>query len=472
MQEVKRAFDPNNIFNPNKIVDTPPMDKFLRHEGNHHSHEPKTTFDFKEAGGLLALAEKCTGSADCRKTHLTGGVMCPSYMATKNEQDSTRARANILREILTENTQADALASEEVYQVMDLCLSCKGCKSECPSGVDVGKMKAEFLQHYYDKHGVPLRTHLIANYTRYNQLASLLPAAYNFVVGNKITSQLFKKLAGFAPQRSLPTLQKTTFKAWYKKNYKPRKQQNIKTIYLFADEFTNYNDVQIGIKAVQLLQKLGYEVMLPNSLESARTYLSKGLVKESQKIAQKNIKFFAPLITKDTPLVGIEPSAILSFRDEYLDLAGKELQEKAVAIAKNTFTFEEFIAQEIDAGNITSSQFIATKRLVKVHGHCHQKALSSMTPTKKMLTLPTGYEVRMINSGCCGMAGSFGYEAEHYDISMQIGELVLFPTIRQQASDVIICASGTSCRHQIKDGTSKLAKHPIEILWEALKEDN
>jgi Fe-S oxidoreductase len=247
----------------------------------------------------------------------------------------------------------------------------------------------------------------------------------------------------------------------------PKKPET--TIYLFCDEFTNYNDTEIGIKAIQLLYYLGYNVQIIDHQESGRTYLSKGLVREAQKIAVQNVQTFKDLITAETPLVGIEPSGILSFRDEYPALVGKELKADAERIAKNALTFEEFIAREIDKGNINSAQFKAEKRLIKVHGHCHQKALSSMTPTKKMLTLPTGYEVHMINSGCCGMAGSFGYESEHYDLSMHVGELVLFPTVRAQPNNVIICASGTSCRHQIKDGTGRQAKHPIEILYEALQ---
>ncbi|TAE12074.1 MAG: FAD-binding oxidoreductase [Bacteroidetes bacterium] len=478
MVRVKEIFDQHYVFNPNKIVKTPPMDKFLRHEGEHHTHEPHTIFDFSEAGGFIALAEKCTGSADCRKTEKTGGTMCPSYMATKNERDSTRARANILREMLGDGVEGwkggkvegGKDGDEAVKEVLDLCLSCKGCTSECPSGVDMAKLKAEFMQHYYDKHGVPFRANLIANYTYYNRLASIVPAVYNFIFTNSFTSSIAKKITGFAQKRSIPLLYKTTLKNWYRTHKKPtsNNQHLTSTVYLFCDEFTNYNDTEIGIKAIELLEKLGYNVQIIDHEESGRTYLSKGLVREAQKIAIQNVQTFKDLITAETPLVGIEPSGILGFRDEYPALVGKELREDAERIAKNALTFEEFIAREIDKGNILPTQFTKEKRLIKVHGHCHQKALSSMTPTKKMLTLPAGYEVHMINSGCCGMAGSFGYEAEHYDLSMQVGELVLFPTVRAQPEDVIICASGTSCRHQIKDGTGRQAKHPIEILWEAL----
>lgn len=241
-----------------------------------------------------------------------------------------------------------------------------------------------------------------------------------------------------------------------------------KKVYLFCDEFTNYNDVEVGIKAIKLLEKLGYEVVIPDHEESGRSFLSKGLVKEAGQIIERNVRLLGKLISGDTPLVGIEPSALLTFRDESLDLVTPQLKPMAQAIAENAFLFEEFIDREITEKRITRAQFTTEKKLIKLHGHCHQKALSSLVPAKKALSLPDNYTVQLIPSGCCGMAGSFGYEEEHYDVSMQIGELVLFPTVRQQPEDVIIAAPGTSCRHQIKDGTGRIAMHPVEILWEAL----
>jgi FAD/FMN-containing dehydrogenase/Fe-S oxidoreductase len=475
LRQVKKAFDENNIFNPNKITDTPPMDKFLRHEPGHKTHEPETIFNFSESGGLVHMAEQCTGSADCRKSHLIGGTMCPSYMATKSEKDTTRARANILREVMNDSskTMQQKLSSEEIYEVMDLCLSCKGCKGECPSNVDVAKMKAEFLQHYYDAKGVPFRTNLIANFSALNKLAAVAPALYNFTFKNTLTAPLAKKIAGFAAQRSMPELHSTTVKKWYKKN--KSKQFGVKPlaqngkVYLFCDEFTDYNDTPIGITAIQLLTKLGYEVIIPNHIESGRTYLSKGLVRKAKEIAIQNIDLLKNLVSEQTPIIGIEPSAALTLRDEYLDLCRPDQQEAAQNIAKNTFLIDEFLAKEIEAKKINKDWFKAEKQLIKLHGHCHQKALASLVATKKMLTLPQGYEVQLIPSGCCGMAGSFGYEAEHYEVSMKIAELVLLPTVRQQPENVIIAAPGTSCRHQIKDGTGRIAQHPVEILWKALK---
>lgn len=471
MKQVKKIFDPDNIFNPHKIVETPPMDTSLRYEAGQDTPEFDTIFDFSNTQGILRGAEMCNGSGDCRKTEISGGTMCPSYMATRNEKDTTRARANILREFLTRSEKTNRFDHKEIKEVMDLCLSCKGCKSECPSNVDMAKMKGEFLQQYYDANGVPTRAKLIANFTKLNNLAAKVPWAYNFAFSDHLIGNLNKKIAGFAPQRSIPKLHKTTLRKWYKKNYAKfaPKTDTSKKVYLFCDEFTDFNDTDVGILTVKLLAKLGYEVIIPAHKESGRTYLSKGLLRKAKPIAEHNIGVFKELINEQTPLVGIEPSAILTFRDEYIDLTRGDVQKAAKKLAENTLTIEEFLAREIDAGRIATTSFTEEKKILKLHGHCQQKALSSLTPSKKMLSLPKNYEVHMIRSGCCGMAGSFGYEKEHYEVSMQIGELVLFPTVRQQPEEVMIVAAGTSCRHQIKDGTQRKALHPVEVWWHALE---
>ena len=457
---IKRGWDPEHIFNPGKIVDTPPMNEQLRYEPGQQVPPFPTLFRFHRQD-ILQHAEQCNGSGDCRKTHLSGGTMCPSFMATRNEKDTTRARANILREFLTRSEKVNRYDHKEIYDVMDLCLSCKGCKSECPSNVDVAKLKAEFLQHYYDANGIPLRSRLIANFTRSSRLGALAPGIYNFLM----KSTGLKKLIGFAPGRSMPLLHKTTLRKWWSKHpHTP----STKKIYLFCDEFTNYNDVETGIKAILLLEKLGYEVVLPEHLESGRTWLSKGLVREAKKIVDGNIRLLRGLITAATPLVGIEPSAILTFRDEYPDLVADELLETAREIARNSFLIDDFLAREADRGVISSGQFTKEKRTILLHGHCQQKALSSVGGSVKMLSLPANYTVNTVPSGCCGMAGSFGYEREHYALSQQIGELVLLPAVRQQDEAVIVAAPGTSCRHQIKDGTGRKALHPVEVLYDAL----
>jgi FAD/FMN-containing dehydrogenase/Fe-S oxidoreductase len=461
MREVKRIWDPENIFNPGKIVDTPPMNSMLRYEPGQQTPPFPTIFRFHRQN-ILQHAEQCNGSGDCRKTELSGGTMCPSFMATRNERDTTRARANILREFLTHSTQANRYDHKEIYDVMDLCLSCKGCKSECPSNVDMAKLKAEFLQHYYDANGVPLRSRIIAGFTTSAQLGALAPGLYNRFV----QARWVKKLVGFAPDRSMPLLQKTTLRRWYKKHFSPK--PGAPTVYLFCDEFTNYNDVEIGIKSILLLERLGYEVIIPNHEESGRTWLSKGLVRRAREIANQNIRLLQSLISEETPLIGIEPSAILTFRDEYPDLADDSLLPGAATLAKNSYLIDDFLAREIDLGHIRPEQFTTESRTVLLHGHCQQKALTSVSGSVKVLSLPINYIVKTIPSGCCGMAGSFGYEAEHYLLSQQIGELVLLPAVRNQPESTLIAAPGTSCRHQIKDGTGRKALHPAEVLYDAL----
>lgn len=471
-QDVKKLWDPYNIFNPNKIVDAPPMDTSLRYQKDQETPEYDTAFDFSETEGILRAAENCNGSGDCRKSELSGGTMCPSYMATRDEKDTTRARANILREMLTgpahghKDFNSNPFDSEEIKEVMDLCLSCKGCSSECPSNVDMAKLKAEWQHQYHKANGIPFRTRQIANFSKNMKLASIAPSVYNFAFSNPITSRIMKGAAGFAQKRTVPEVAKVRFHKWLL-NFKATPSD--KKVYIFCDEFTNFNDAEIGKKAVMLLDKLGFQVIYQVHEDCGRPQLSKGLLDQAKRLAEANVELFSGLISEETPLVGIEPSAILTFRDEYISLLSGEAQDKAKALSKNVFTIEEFLARALDNGDITSEQFSTEEKTIKVHGHCHQKYLSSMVPTKKILQLPTNYKVQMIPSGCCGMAGSFGYEKEHYDVSMKIGELVLFPTVREMPESTLIAAAGTSCRHQIMDGTKRKALHPVEILYAALR---
>jgi FAD/FMN-containing dehydrogenase/Fe-S oxidoreductase len=469
LMEIKQAWDPENIFNPGKITATAPMDTSLRYEPGKPTRELDTVFDFSHDGGILRAAEKCNGSGDCRKSHLIGGTMCPSYMASKNENSTTRARANILREFLTNSDRKNPFSHKEIYNVMDLCLSCKGCKSECPSNVDIAKYKAEFLQHYYDEHGTPLRALAVANITRLNRLGSIAPGIYNFMVSNRSISGLIKSTLGMAPQRSLPTLSPDHLTTWIKR-YKQSLPEHLpqRQVYLFIDEFTDFNDAHVGIAAVKLLNVLGYWVLGIGNAESGRTYLSKGLVRRAKSLAIENVLIFKDKVSEEIPLIGIEPSAILSFRDEYPDLVGAELKEAAINLSKNCLLFEEFFMREVKAGHITKEQFTDKELKIKLHGHCHQKALSTTGPTKEMLSLPENYNVEEIPSGCCGMAGAFGYEKEHYELSMKVGELVLFPAVRNEDKSEVIVAPGTSCRHQIKDGTGREALHPVEVMYQSL----
>lgn len=459
LRRIKKAFDPNNVFNKGKITDAFSMDQNLRYDIDRIEPEIKTIQDFSDNEGILKLAEKCNGSGDCRKPVSAGGTMCPSYRATKNEKDTTRARANTLREFLTNSTEQNKFNHSELKEVFDLCLSCKACASECPSNVDIATLKAEFLYQYQETNGYSFRNKLFANNAKYNKLGSYLPTITNFLTN----SILAKKVLGVAVERSVPKLANQTLESWFKK-HDPKKSKKI--VYLFNDEFTNFYDAEIGIDAVILLEKLGYEVKTVAHDESGRSHISKGFLKEAKEICNNNIAIFKDIVTAKTPLIGIEPSAILGFRDEYIRLADDKLS--AEKIAKNSFTFEEFLSQELEKGNIDRSLFTSETKTLKIHGHCHQKALSGTHASFQVLNIPSNYSVSILNTGCCGMAGSFGYEKEHYKVSMQVGEDTLFPKIRNCSSDTEIAAAGTSCRHQIFDGTKRLAKHPITLLREAL----
>ncbi len=462
-QDIKNVFDPNHIFNPGKIVDPKPIDTDLRYETDRVEPDISTKMDFSKNLGILRAAEQCNGSGDCRKSHEFEGGMCPSYQATKNEKDTTRARANLLREVLTQKHQEEnAFDDEDLKDIFDLCISCKACKNECPSNVDVGAFKTEFLYQYQKANGVKLRTKVFAKNNQINKLASPLAPIYNWLNSNSITSSFIKQSAGIAKERSLPKLSSQSLRSKIDKGQISLKAvgNKKKSVYLFLDEFSNFLDVTIGIDAIELLTKLGYEVKILKHEESGRAYFSKGLLDEAQRFIDTNVSVFEPLVSKNSPLLGIEPSTILSFRDEYLKLASDK--SSAEKLSEHVYLIEEFLDSEIQTGHLTSDKFSEEVKEIKIHNHCYQKALSNQIHTFNVMNLPKNFKVTLIPSGCCGMAGSFGYEKEHYEVSQAIGELVLFPAVRK--SNALICANGTSCRHQIKDGTSKEALHPISIL--------
>ncbi len=458
LKQIKKGWDPKNIFNPGKIVDTAPMDTMLRYEPDQKAKEFDTVLDFSKEQGIVRAAELCNGSGDCRKSELTGGGMCPSYMATREEKDTTRARANILREFLTRPDKPNPFEHPEIKEVMDLCLSCKACKRECPSNVDMAKLKAEWQYQFYQSKGVPWRTKMIGHYSKSMERLELFPQLYN------LTRNFSKPVLGFGKKRSIPKMARKSLRSWYRKGFRSLQRHTKKQVYFFFDEFTNYLDVEIGKKAIMLLDRLGYEVLEVKHAPSGRPYLSKGMLDQAQKLASENVTIFSELVSEEVPLVGVEPSAILTFKDEYPDLLRGEIQKKAKLLSNHVWMIDEFLVSELANGNISSSDFPGDKKKILVHGHCHQKALGAMTPAKKLLSTPENYSVQMIPSGCCGMAGSFGYEKEHYEVSMKIGELVLFPKVRSADKDTFIVASGTSCRHQILDGTGKRAYHLVELL--------
>jgi FAD/FMN-containing dehydrogenase/Fe-S oxidoreductase len=465
LKRIKKAFDPHTILNVGKIVNASKMDENLRVEAGRVEPEIQTIQDFSDSLGILRLAEKCNGSGDCRKLPSAGGSMCPSYRATRNEKDTTRARANALREYLTHSEKDNKFDHEELYKVFELCISCKACASECPSNVDVAALKSEFLYQYQKANGFSVRNKVFAYNAKLNGLGSITPKLTNFIANLPFV----KKSMGVAPQRKVPLLAPKTFRNWYEKNWNQASSDSFINgkVCLFIDEFTNYYDVSVGIDAYELLTKLGYEVIIVDHEESGRAFISKGFLDQAKAITNTNVAIFSGYIADDFPLIGLEPSAILTFRDEYLRLADNK--NAAIELAKNVFTVEEFFKNEITAGKINADHFSDEIKTIKIHGHCHQKSLSSVEATFAMLNVPKNSSVTIYNSGCCGMAGSFGYEKEHYEISMQMGEDTLFPKIRSTAATTEIAAAGTSCRHQIFDGTSRKALHPVTILRGCLK---
>ncbi|UCG27159.1 MAG: FAD-binding protein, partial [Bacteroidales bacterium] len=420
LKEIKAAWDPFHVFNPGKIVDTPRMNTFLRYKPGQVARKINTVFDFSDDGGILRAAEKCNGSGDCRKTEIIGGTMCPSYMATRDEHNTTRARANLLREILTNSEKPNPFDSKALYEILDLCLSCKGCKSECPSSIDIAKMKAEFLQNYYDAHSIPVRAKLVAYMPQINRIGAVFPLLFNFFIRNRVMSGLVKKVLGIAEKRQIPGIYRTTLRKWMSLNTGRSTPGSYRhgRIVLFVDEFTDHNDTEIGIKAFKLMTRLGYEVICPSHEVSGRTFISKGLLRAARKKARRNIEILSKFVSDEVPMVGIEPSAILCFRDEYPDLAGNDLRDAAEKLANHTFMLEEFLIREIESGHITHEQFTEEPKQIKFHGHCQQKSIASTESTVKLLSFPLNYSVEEISSGCCGMAGSFGFEKEHYDLSM------------------------------------------------------
>ena len=464
LQKIKSFFDPKNIFNPGKIVDAYPMDESLRYEVDRKEPKINTLLDFSDSEGILKAAEKCNGSGDCRKTEAAKGGMCPSYHATRNEKDTTRGRANALREFLTREEKSNPFNSEELKEVFDLCISCKACSSECPSNVDVATLKSELLFQYQESNGYNFRNKLFAYNTTFNKWGSVVAGITNSMYSSTFFSSLLKRTTGIAPERSLPKVSHFNFKKYIAQNNKQPSKSGI-PIVLFIDEFTRYLDVEVGKDAIDLLLGLGYTV-IPFYGESGRTFISKGFLRQAKNLAEKNVSELYEYTSKGWPIVGMEPSAILSFRDEYHRFHLNK--EKVASVSSNSWLIEEFLSKELVEGAITSDLFTKESATIKIHNHCHQKALSNQKVTFDILNLPENYSVTIISSGCCGMAGSFGYEKEHYDVSMKIGSLKLFPAVKKASVETIIAANGTSCRHQIFDGTGKQAVHPVTVLKNAL----
>jgi len=461
-REVKQIFDPGYRLNPGKIVDAPDMTEDLRYGAGYHALEIRTHLSFAADGGFAGAVEQCNGAGVCRKAD---GTMCPSYMATREEEHSTRGRANALRAALSGRLPPSALTSERMHAVLDLCLECKACKAECPSGVDMAKIKYEFLAHYQAAHGVPLRSWLFANIHHVSRITHHFAPVVNPVLRSPLARWLNEKILGISRHRVLPPFASQSFRDWHRAHDASRSTLHApRQVLLFADTFTNFNHPEIGVAAVKVLEAAGYDVRLAEHGCCGRPMISKGMLDQAKAAAEHNVGTLDEFAAQGIPILGLEPSCLLTLRDEYLDLLPGD--SRARRVAGQAMLIEEFLAGLAERGELALRWKPETRRVL-VHGHCYQKALTGTGPLLKMLGLP-GWEAREIDSGCCGMAGSFGYEAEHYQISQTVGEERLFPAVRAAGGDTPVAASGMSCRHQIHGGTGRAPLHPIQLLAEAL----
>jgi Fe-S oxidoreductase/FAD/FMN-containing dehydrogenase len=464
-REVKHSFDPHNILNPGNIVDAGPMTENLRFGADYSVIPLAEDLDFSQDMGFHRAVEMCNGAGVCRKK--TTGTMCPSFMATREEEHSTRGRANALRSALSGALPHRELTSSRMYEVMDLCVECKACKAECPSSVDMAKIKFEFLSQYYQEHPVSLRTKLFADIAWLSRVSSgTLAPMVNWTLRNRLIRWGLEKFLGITRRRSLPEFARQPFTFWFQGRRNSQKEGVSRgKVVLFNDTFNTYNYPQVAIAATEVLEAAGLEVVLPGHKCCGRPMISKGLVDKARRAAQDTVDRLAPFAEQGIPIIGLEPSCLLTVRDEYLYLLPDDPRVKTVA--EHCYTFEEFIARLADEGDL-KLKFRDEVRQLLLHGHCHQKSLVGTNPSHRTLTLPPGYAVTEVDSGCCGMAGAFGYEVEHYDISMAMVGRRLLPAVRAQSEDTIIVAAGVSCRQQIQHGSGRQVLHPAQALRAAM----
>ena len=460
-RQIKRAFDPNNLFNPGKIVDAPAMTESLKISPQYKTWEPHTTLDFTEQGGFARAVEMCSGMGECRKK--LDGTMCPSYMGTLDEEHSTRGRANALRNVIAGLVPKTEFTGKRLYDVMDLCLECKACKAECPSNVDMAKLKYEFLDHYHRANGLPLRNRIFGAIASLNRIGSALAPVSNWLANSTPNRWLMDIFGGIDRRRPLPQFASESFEDWFRV-HKPEGDGSQGEVVLFHDTFNNYNTPNVAIAATRFLEKSSYRVLLVDKKCCGRPMISKGMLGQAKENAAWNVAKLAPYAEMDTPIVGLEPSCLLTLRDEYPELVRTEAAKQ---VAQHSFLLEEFVMREVNAGRLSLGAYGKGKKVL-LHGHCHQKALVGTAPTVAMLKA-AGYEVSEVDSGCCGMAGSFGFEKEHYDLSIKIGNRRLAPAVKAASAEVEVAAPGISCRQQIDHLAQRQAKHPAELLWDSIK---
>ncbi len=459
--EVKKAFDPEGIMNPGKIVDAPPMTENLRFGTEYNTIKVDTYFDFSSQEGFGRAIEMCNGVGACRKT-LTG-TMCPSFIGTREEEHSTRGRANALRSIISGTLPHTELTGERLQEVLDLCLGCKACKAECPSNVDMAKIKYEVMAHYHKANGLPLHRRLFGEIGALAPLGSMFSPLSNWAVNNTLSKWIAEKVIGVDRRRDMPTFVRPTYEQWFRKR-RSRRTSNKKVV-LFSDTFMNYSEPSIGKAAVEVLEACGFEVLLPEKRCCGRPLISEGMLDRAIENASYNINTLRAYADKGIPIIGCEPSCTSAITDDYVELIGTP---DAKCVAEATYSFEEFFAQLVGDGELPL-EFSTEPRDILLHGHCHQRALIGIQPTVKMLSLPAEHKVTVIDSSCCGMAGAFGYEKKHYELSMNIGELRLFEAVREKPpGSFTLSAAGFSCRHQLEHGTGVQPKHPIEVLRDAI----
>ncbi len=459
-KEVKRTFDPHNLLNPGNIVDLHSMTENLRYGADYRTISLREHLDFREDQGFARAVEMCNGAGVCRKR--TAGTMCPSFMVTREEEHSTRGRANLLRAALSGKLPPEEFTGPRLYQALDLCLECKACKAECPSSVDMAKIKFEFLAHYHEAHGVPLRARLFAAIPTLSRWSSGFPAPLiNAVQHAAPVRWLMEKALGISRHRELPAFARQPFtRRFARHRRKVGLSEDRPAVVLFHDTFTTYQEPHIAMAAVRVLEAVGFRVILPGHRCCGRPMISKGLVEAARRAARHTVERLAPLAEQGLPIVGLEPSCLLTLRDEYRYLLPDD--PRVDAVAGQSFLLEEFLNRLADQGKVAFPGEEPLDRVL-LHGHCHQKALVGTGPTRRILEL-AGYAVEEVDSGCCGMAGSFGYEAEHYEISRALAERRLIPAIREAPPGTLIVAPGTSCRHQIAAFAHRRAYHPAEAL--------
>jgi FAD/FMN-containing dehydrogenase/Fe-S oxidoreductase len=481
-RELKRTFDPSNLLNPGKIVDAPPLLTNLRFGSAYVTPELTTTFDFSADGGLVRSAELCAGVGECRKTR--GGTMCPSFQATRDERDSTRGRANTLRLTLTGQLGFEGMTDPALKEVLDLCLECKACKAECPTNVDMARLKAEFLHQYQRVHGVPLRNQFFGHVARLSRWGSRLAPISNWAAQSHSARWLNERLLGIDRRREPPAFAARPFVRRFHRRDNRFPCINSHSVMLFADTFTNYHEPAIGTAAVDLLHRAGCDVVIaPHRGPSAvrccgRPLISNGMLDQAVETARHNVERLENWASDAKPIIACEPSCILTIKDDYPALLRGEARAKAERVAAMCKTFEEFLESILaepdsdmpsNATDLPSTlRFRPGPQTILVQGHCHQRSLVGMDPLLRLMRRIPGARVIDLDAGCCGLAGSFGYEIEHYALSRQVGEQRLFPALRAAGADAAIVAPGFSCRLQIQHFTARFAVHPAQLLHSLL----